>query len=74
LRPPALVDRSFLPQRCRHPARPSDLQRLLSVLYDNNDDIEALCANDPRKAPGTYADIEVINTVLEKEPGFLILP
>ena len=43
------------------------MQRLLSVLYDNNNDIEALCANDPQKASGTYADIGVINTDLEKE-------
>jgi len=39
----------------------------VSVLYDNNNDIEALCANDPQKAPGTYADIGGINTDLEKE-------
>lgn len=34
--------------------------------YDHNNDIEALCGNDPYKSPGTYADIKAINTDLEK--------
>jgi hypothetical protein len=34
--------------------------------YDNNNDIEALCGNDPRKAPGTYDEIKKINAELEK--------
>jgi len=33
--------------------------------FDNNNDIEALCANDGRKTPGTYADIRVFNAELE---------
>ena len=36
----------------------------ISVWYDNNNDIEALCANDPHRTPGTYADIRAINAVL----------
>ncbi len=32
--------------------------------YDNNNDIEALCANDPHKGPGTYSDIKAINADL----------
>jgi hypothetical protein len=32
--------------------------------YDNNNDIEALCANDPHKVPGTYSDFEAINSAL----------
>lgn len=39
----------------------------VSQWYDNNNEIEALCANDPAKPPGTYADIECINQDLAKE-------
>ncbi|MBK1883791.1 hypothetical protein JIN85_15340 [Luteolibacter pohnpeiensis] len=35
--------------------------------YDHNNDIEALCGNDPKKIPGTYADLRAINADLEKE-------
>jgi hypothetical protein len=38
----------------------------VSAWYDNNNDIEALCGNDPSKAPGTHADIKAINSELEK--------
>jgi hypothetical protein len=34
--------------------------------YDNNNDIEALCSNDPLKTPGTYAQIKALNADLEK--------
>jgi hypothetical protein len=37
----------------------------VAIWYDNNNDIEALCANDPRKTPGTYADIRLLNADLE---------
>lgn len=37
----------------------------VAIWCDNNNDIEALCANDPRKTPGTYADIRALNTELE---------
>lgn len=37
----------------------------ISVWYDHNNDIEALCACDPGKPPATYADIRVINANLE---------
>ena len=37
----------------------------VSEWYDNNNDIEALCANDPQKGPGTYSDIQTINADLE---------
>ncbi|MCW3094723.1 MAG: hypothetical protein JWL77_341 [Chthonomonadaceae bacterium] len=33
----------------------------ISVWYDNNNDVEALCANDPTKPPATYDDIKVID-------------
>lgn len=36
----------------------------VSEWYDNNNDIEALCANDPQKEPGTYSDIQAINADL----------
>jgi hypothetical protein len=39
----------------------------LSTWYDNNNDVEALCGNDPQKAPGTYVDIGAINADLAKE-------
>jgi hypothetical protein len=39
----------------------------ISDWYDNNNDIEALCANDPQKLPVTYAEIQAINPDLEKE-------
>ncbi|HBA83498.1 MAG TPA: hypothetical protein DCZ95_05320 [Verrucomicrobia bacterium] len=39
----------------------------VSLWYDHNNDIEALCGNDPHKTPGTYADIRAINSDLEKE-------
>jgi hypothetical protein len=39
----------------------------VSAWYDNNNDIEALCTNDPQKVPGTYAQIKAINADLEKE-------
>lgn len=46
----------------------SDVQRQqISIWYDNNNDIEALCANDPQKSPVTYAEIQAINVDLEKE-------
>lgn len=35
--------------------------------YDYNNDIEALCNNDPLKAPGTYTQIKTINAELEKQ-------
>jgi len=38
----------------------------ISGWYDNNNDIESLCANDPLKIPGTYAQINAINAELEK--------
>lgn len=38
-----------------------------AVSYDNNNDIEALCANDPSKAPITYTDIKAIDAALEAE-------
>ena len=38
----------------------------ISGWYDNNNDIEALCANDPQKVPITYADIQAINPDLER--------
>jgi hypothetical protein len=38
----------------------------LSQWYDYNNDIEALCGNDPAKSPGTYADIKAMNKDLEK--------
>jgi len=34
--------------------------------YDNNNDIEALCANDPHKGTGTYLDIKAISADLEE--------
>ena len=37
----------------------------VAVWYDNNNDIEALCAGDPLKVPATYADIRAINADLE---------
>jgi len=37
----------------------------VAIWCDNNNDIEALCANDPRKTPGTYADIRTLNADLE---------
>lgn len=37
----------------------------VAIWCDNNNDIKALCANDPRKTPGTYADICALNTELE---------
>jgi len=45
----------------------SDQREQISTWYDNNNDIEALCANDPQKTPGTYAQIKAINTDLEKK-------
>jgi hypothetical protein len=38
----------------------------ISVWYDDNNDIEALCACDSLKVPATYADIRAINAELEK--------
>ncbi len=38
----------------------------VSLWYDHNNDIEALCGNDPHKTPGTYEDIRAINADLEK--------
>jgi len=38
----------------------------ISDWYDNNNDIEALCANDPQKDPGTYSDIQAIDADLEE--------
>jgi hypothetical protein len=37
----------------------------ISNWYDNNNDIEALCAGDPLKPPATYTDIRVISATLE---------
>ena len=42
-----------------------------SMWYDNNNDIKALCANDPTKPPITYDDIKVIdNDLAEALQGF----
>jgi hypothetical protein len=41
-------------------------QAQISTWYDNNNDIEALCGNDPQKTPGTYAEIKAIDHELEK--------
>ncbi len=38
----------------------------VSLWYDHNNDIDALCGNDPQKMPRTYAEIKVINADLEK--------
>lgn len=38
----------------------------VSLWYDHNNDIEALCGNDPQKMPGTYAEIKAINADLER--------
>jgi hypothetical protein len=38
----------------------------VGLWYDHNNNIEALCTNDPQKTPGTYADIRAINPDLEK--------
>lgn len=38
----------------------------VSLWYDHNNDIEALCRNDTSKAPGTYPQIKTINADLEK--------
>lgn len=37
----------------------------VSAWYDNNNDIEALCAGNPNKPPATYADIRAISADLE---------
>jgi hypothetical protein len=37
----------------------------VSRWYDHNNDIEALCANDSQKAPGTYAQIRAMHADLE---------
>ena len=34
--------------------------------YDNNNNIEALCSNDPAKPPGTYEDIRRMNVALSE--------
>jgi hypothetical protein len=39
----------------------------VSLWYDHNNDIEALCGNDPLKTPGTYAQVRAISRDLEKE-------
>lgn len=39
----------------------------VSAWYDNNNDIEALCACDPGKLPATYADLQTINSDLANE-------
>jgi hypothetical protein len=39
----------------------------VALWYEHNNDIEALCGNDPRKTPGTYADIRTINADLARE-------
>jgi hypothetical protein len=44
---------------------PEHKQRI-SDWYDNNNDIEALCACDPLKTPATYGDIHEINPELKK--------
>lgn len=36
----------------------------LIAWYDNNNDIEALCGNDPNKEPATYAQIAAVNVEL----------
>ena len=38
----------------------------VSQWYDHNNDIEALCSNDPSKPLGTYADIEAMHDDLAK--------
>lgn len=39
----------------------------VSVWYDNNNDIEALCACDPAKHPATYADLRDIDSDLAEQ-------
>jgi hypothetical protein len=39
----------------------------VSLWYDHNNDVEALCGNDPLKVPCTYADIGAINSDLEQD-------
>jgi len=42
------------------------IQRVqVSAWYDQNNDIEALCAGDPSKQPATYSDIRAISADLE---------
>jgi hypothetical protein len=43
---------------------PAQRERI-SVWYDHNNDIEALCSRDPVKVPATYPDIRAINAELE---------
>jgi hypothetical protein len=38
----------------------------IAVWFDDNNDIEALCANDPTKLPATYEDIRAISPLLAK--------
>ena len=39
----------------------------VALWYDHNNDIEALCGNDPMKTPATYAQIRAIDVDLESE-------
>ena len=43
----------------------ADQRKQVGVWYDHNNNIEALCACDPDKPPGTYLDIRAINADLE---------
>ncbi|ADB19084.1 conserved hypothetical protein [Pirellula staleyi DSM 6068] len=45
----------------------SDQRDQVSQWYDHNNDIEALCGNEPQKMPGTYAEIKSLNNNLESE-------
>lgn len=40
-------------------------RRKIATWYDNNNNIEALCACDPDKPPATYVEIRAINAPLE---------
>ena len=45
----------------------ADQRSQVGLWYDHNNDIEALCGNDPQKLPGTYTDLRGMNADLEKE-------
>lgn len=47
---------------------PADRARI-SIWYDNNNDIEALCNNDPHKAAATYDDIKNLAKVVDAGLG-----